>query len=103
MGVARMECVGFARLCDLAWCIAAAASGRASADALRDRTNAFLGACEAAQRQEYMPPKVHCLIHSPRHLLKFGYLLSCFAHEMKPLVPKRFCSDMHQLEASERS
>jgi hypothetical protein len=102
-GVARAECTAFVRLCDLVWCIEAAASSRASADALRNRTNAFLDACEAAGWQEYMTPKFHWLVHFPRHLIKFGCLMSCFVHERKHRVPKRFCNDMRQLAASERS
>eukprot|EP00959_Pyramimonas_sp_CCMP1952_P370541 7760566-Pyramimonas_sp.AAC.1 len=40
-GVARMECVAFARLCGLVRCIEAAASCRASACTLKGRTDAF--------------------------------------------------------------
>eukprot|EP00959_Pyramimonas_sp_CCMP1952_P309921 6485460-Pyramimonas_sp.AAC.1 len=50
-----------------------------------------------------MTPKFHWLVHFPRHLIKFGCLLSCFVHESKHRVLKRCCNDMRQLEASERS
>ena len=102
-GFAREACEAFVRMCDLIWCILAGVSGHASPATLRERTNDFLDACEAAGWQDYMTPKYHWLIHFPKHLQKFQTLLSCFVHERKHKMAKRFLNDVLQLEATEKS
>ena len=102
-GVARTACVAFVRLCVLIWCIVAAAPGRSSHVTLRDRTNEFYDACEAAAWQYVMTPKFHRLVNFPFHLRRFGCRLSCFVRDRKHRTPKRHCNDVRQLEASEKS
>ena len=61
---------------------------------LRGAIREFLQACTDAEWTAWMHPKFHWLVHLPGHLKKFGCLPSCFVHERKHRVSKRYGGDV---------
>ena len=50
-----------------------------------------------------MIPKFHWLLHFWRHLQSFGTLLSCFVHERKHRMVKRYANDVTNTDEYERT
>ena len=90
-GIATLACSALSRLADVVDIIVSSgADVAAQTVALRDSVAGFLDACVAAGWGDYMTPKFHWLIHLPRHLARWGCLLSCFVHERKHRMVKRY-------------
>ena len=70
---------------------------------LRESSAAFLKACETAGWREHMQPKFHWLVHFPLHLARFGILPSCFVHERKHKLVKRYSNDVFNTSTFEKS
>ena len=51
----------------------------------------------------FFHPKFHWLVHLPRHLARWGQLPTCWVHERKHRVVKRYASDICNTRAFERS
>ena len=65
-----------------------------TADTLRQRVNALLQACVDAGWSDYMIPKFHWMIHYAAHLARHGCLPTCWVHERKHKVLKRYAADI---------
>ena len=102
-GIAVAACTAFVHLADLVDLISAVATGSVSPETLRDCVGRFLDSCVAAGWLPHMTPKFHWLIHLPRYLARWGMLLSCFVHERKHRMVKRYCNDVQNLKTSEWS
>ena len=63
-------------------------------DYLKDRVNTLLRCCEAAGWRDMMTPKFHWMIHYPYHLKRWGTLPTCWVHERKHRMVKRFGTDI---------
>ena len=77
--------------------------GGVTTNLLRETIDKFLDACVAADLNCYMHPKLHWLIRLPRELDRFATLFSCWVHERKHKMAKRFCNEQrntHRCEAS---
>ena len=61
---------------------------------LRGAIRSFLRKCEAAGWKKQMMPKFHWLVHLPTHLERFSCLPTCWVHERKHRVAKRYASDI---------
>jgi hypothetical protein len=63
-------------------------------DVLRHRTDALLQACRDAGWSGSMIPKFHWMVHYAHHLKRHGCLPTCWVHERKHKVLKRYASDI---------
>ena len=89
-GICIYECKSFLALCDLVDLLLVANLGKCTPKQLQDAVTAFLDACKEADWEQYMTPKFHWLIHLPYHLQYFGCLPTCWVHERKHRVAKRY-------------
>ena len=78
------ECLAFLSLADIIDLLVAWPLGIVSMAAVRAAVDKFLLSCEACGWREHMHPKFHWLIHLGPHLL------SCFVHERKHRMVKRY-------------
>ena len=60
----------------------------------------YLHACRQLYGDEVMIIKFHYTLHLSMYLQKYGMLVSCFVHERKHKLPKRFANEVnkHQME-----
>ena len=72
-------------------------------DDLRNRVDALLKACVEAGWSESMIPKFHWMIHYAFHLARFDCLPTCWVHERKHKVIKRYGTDIENLSTYSRS
>ena len=57
----------------------------------------------SAWGEEHWKPKHHYSLHLPLQLARFGTLLSCFMHERKHRLVKRYCASRRKTESYELS
>ena len=74
-----------------------------SPNLLRSTIRKLLRATVDAGWAEYLHPKSHWLVHLPRHLDHFGFLPSCFVHERKHRLVKRYSSDISNTISFDKS
>lgn len=70
---------------------------------LRRVIRTFLEYCIEANWRQHMHPKFHWLVHLPKMLERHGTLLTCWVHERKHRMIKRYASDVSNTTAFERS
>jgi len=70
---------------------------------LHGKVNQFLDLCCSAGWHEFMHPKFHWLRHMHEHLNKFGILPSCFTHERKHKLIKRYMTNIFNTRSYETS
>lgn len=63
----------------------------------------FLDACIAAKWRSLMHPKFHWLVHLPQHLASWGTLPTCWVHERRHKMVKRYAGDIRNTSNYERS
>ena len=102
-GYVREQCVAFLALCDLIDILLVANLGKCTGDEIRNAVIEFLRACVNAGWREYFIPKFHWLTHLADHFERFGMLPSCWTHERKHRITKRYAADIHNTTAMERS
>jgi hypothetical protein len=73
-----------------------------SSESLAAAVLAHLRACQLAYGTAVWKPKHHMATHLPRQLQCHGTLLSCFVHERRHKLVKRFISDRRTLQSFER-
>jgi hypothetical protein len=102
-GICKLECIAFLALCDLIDMLQVANLGKCSPDQLMHAVRVFLESCTNAGWQSHFIPKFHWLVHLPRHLQTFGCLPTCWVHERKHRVVKRYATDIQNDRTMERS
>ena len=98
-----LECAAFMALCGLVDLLMVANLGKCTPDQLKDAVRTFIDACKAAGWEQYFIPKFHWLCHLHCHLKRFGCLPTCWVHERKHRVSKRYSSDITNTQVMERS
>jgi hypothetical protein len=93
----------FIHLCGVIDILVAIPVGVVTADVLRAQVAKFLNSCVDAGWRDYMHPKFHWLVHLPSHLGRFKFLPTCWVHERKHRMVKRYASDVYNLAAFERT
>ena len=81
-------------LCDLVDALVAVQLGLVTAGYLRERVANFLVTCEKAGWRTHFTPKFHWLIHLIAALERRGALPTCWVHERKHRVVKRYANDI---------
>ena len=102
-GIAVSACAAFVALADLVDTVSLAYSGSTTAEFLRFKVNTFLDACVAAGWEPYMTPKFHWPIHLPKQLEQWRFLLSCYVHERKHRMVKRYSTSISNTARNEWS
>jgi len=59
-------------------------------EVLRTAVKTFLTSCTKAGWQDFLHPKFHWCIHFPQHFSNHGFLPTCFVHERKHKLVKRY-------------
>jgi hypothetical protein len=65
--------------------------GQVTSDMLRASINKFIDHCVSSGWATWLHPKFHWLVHLPNQLDRFGCLPSCWVHERKHKMVKRYC------------
>lgn len=96
-------CKAYLLLADVIDMLTAVPRGTVTPARLRRRVRAFLQGCEAAGWRSCMHPKFHWLVHLPRHLEQHGTLMTCWVHERKHRMVKRYGAEMCNTRDYDRS
>ena len=102
-GVCAAEVKAFLSLCDVVDLLQATPLGIVSSSLLREAVRTFLDACLQADWKPHMHSKFHWLVHLSRHLENFKMLPTCWVHERKHRVVKRYANDICNTVAFEKS
>ena len=90
-------------LCDVIDCFYYASRGGVSPDQMQRCVHRFLDRYCEAFGADHMTPKFHWLLHFPFYLRHFGTLVSCYVHERKHRMLKRYCNDIRNTTVFEHS
>ena len=101
--VCVLACNAFLAMADLIDMFQATATKHISPNQLSLTIYTFLKACIDAGWEMHMHPKFHWLVHFPAHLKQHGFLPSCWVHERKHKVSKRYANDIKNTSAYEFS
>lgn len=93
-GISLLACRAFLALADALDLLVAVPLGVVSPTTLRNSIGAFLDAFVRAGWKTSLHPKYHWMLHLPQHLARFKQLPTCWTHERKHRLVKRYASDM---------
>ena len=102
-GICVDQCIAYLRLCDVLDLLVASAHGTVSPDQMHNAVDAFLRACLRADWRDMMHPKFHWTLHLAIELYEFGLLLTCWVHERKHRMVKRYTQSMRNTSTFESS
>ena len=102
-GVCVTECLAFLACADLLDMLQAINLGVVTVDALRGAVHTLLDLCVRAGWANYMATKFHWLLHFAREFERFGCMVSCFVHERRHKVVKRYASQILNTTVYEES
>lgn len=102
-GVAKEHCECFFLLADIMDMLHMTSRECISADHLHETITKYITKFNKLYGVDEKIPKFHALQHLPKSLKKFGFLLSCFVHERKHRMLKRYCNDVQNTAAFEQS
>ena len=97
------ECTAYVLLADLLDLLVASPHGTVTSDMLRTTGDNFLRACVNAGWRERLIPKFHWIIHLAIELKHFGLLLTCWVHERKHKMVKRYSDQVRNTKTYEKS
>ena len=93
-GVDKCACDALTALSDLVDALAAVPLGVVTPDYLRERIRSLLAICDTAKWKPYFIPKFHWLIHLSHALQRWNVLPTCWVHERKHRMVKRYGEDI---------
>jgi len=93
-GVCLDECNVFLDLCAVLHCLTAVARRTVTPDMLRDSVNIFLANFVRVWGPESLVPKFHWMLHYALAYRRLGILISCFVHERKHKLVRRYGNDI---------
>ena len=93
-GICVLECEAYMAAANVLDLFVALPHGSVTSDDIRLAVDAFLRACLAAGWRNRMHPKFHWLIHLGREFWLYKVLLSCWVHERKHKVVKRYSNEI---------
>lgn len=102
-GTCVPECKAFIALADLIDILSLIPLGCVRPDQLRSVVKVFLELCLDAGWKVFMHPKFHWMVHMPKHLAQFGCLPTCWVHERKHRMVKRYATEICNTVSFERS
>lgn len=101
--VRTAACQAFVAMAEVVDLLVAVPLGCVTPERLRDAVRVFLQLVEAAGWRKLMHPKFHWLVHLPRQLAHFGCLPTCWVHERKHRMVKRYANEICNTSRFERS
>ena len=101
--VCEHECKAFLSMCELIDMIYAIPLQKVAAAALQRKVEQFFDDCKAAKMHDFIHPKFHWLYHMPSELQRHGMLPSCFTHERKHRMLKRYMNNICNTKCYETS
>ena len=93
-GVCPQACDAFLAMCDVVEALQCIPLGLTGSAHLKRLIDTLLLKCEAAQWEEFMIPKFHWLVHYPHALERWGLLITCWVHERKHKMAKRYATNI---------
>jgi hypothetical protein len=102
-GLCRAACLAFLGCADLLDMLMCVNLGFVTEDMLREAVHKLLERCVQAGWTDYMHMKFHWMLHFASELTNFGCMLSCFVHERRHKLVKRYASLLLNTSAYERS
>ena len=102
-GRALSACECYLRLADLLDLLVALPHGTVTPTMLRNASDEFLRALVNAGWRAWCHPKFHWIVHLARELERFGMLLSCWVHERKHRMVKRYSQMIENTIVFEKS
>jgi len=93
--ICASEINAFLCLCDIIDMLQAVPRQIVTAEQLRTSIKLFISWCLNCDWSAWMHSKFHWMLHLPMHLQKFGMLPSCWVHERKHKVVKRYATGIH--------
>lgn len=102
-GLAVCECKAFLAMASVIDLLSAIPLGVTSPAQLATAIKTFLEKCIEADWQAYMHPKFHWMVHLPKHLERFNCLPTCWVHERKHRMVKRYATEICNTVTYERS
>ena len=97
------ECAAFLALADLVDLLLVVNLGKVAPSELEAASDAFIQACKDAGWTGRFIPKFHWIEHFASHLDTFGCMPTCWVHERKHRVAKRYAADIANTTDMERS
>jgi hypothetical protein len=101
--VNKTACEALLALGDIVDALVCVPLGVVSPDYLRQRIHRFFTVCETAGWQQHFIPKFHWMIHLPQALARWGVLPTCWVHERKHRVVKKFGQDIRNTTTYSKS
>ena len=101
--VCKAECTAYLKACDVLDLLIASAHGVVTSQQLHDAVDSFLKSCLAAGWRQFMHPKFHWCLHLSIELREFGVLLTCWVHERKHRMVKRYTKHQQNTRSYEDS
>lgn len=102
-GTCVSECKAFVALADVIDILVLIPLGCVLPEQLRSVVKVFLELCLEAGWKNFMQPKFHWLVHMPKHLDQFRCLPTCWVHERKHRMVKRYATEICNTTKFERS
>lgn len=99
--VCTLACNAFLFLANVIDLLVAVPLGIIAPTDLQQSIDAFLSACHAAAWTARMHAKFHWMMHYSDHLQLWGTLLTCWCHERKHKLVKRYSADVYNLRTFE--
>ena len=97
------ECKAFLAVADLLENFQSVSYGYYNPILIKDKVSQMQDLFIECNWQQYMHSKFHWLLHMASHLTKFQLLLSCWVHERKHRIVKRYAQDVQNTVNYERS
>jgi hypothetical protein len=97
------ECRAYLLLAELMDLLVVSPHGTVDDDLLRSTSNRFLHACVDAGWRARMHPKFHWVVHLACEIRNFGMLLTCWVHERKHKMVKRYSDQVRNTKIFEKS
>lgn len=97
------ECQALVFVAELLELLQAIPHGFASPELIRGKVSQIQDKYEECGWGSYMHPKFHWLLHLGSHLSRWGLLISCWAHERKHRIVKRYSQDIQNTRSFEKS
>jgi hypothetical protein len=102
-GYCVLECTAYILLADFMDLLVASPHGTVTSDMMRAAGDKFLRACVNAGWRERLIPKFHWIIHLAIESRWFGILLTCWVHERKHRMVKRYTDQVRNTRVYEKS
>ena len=103
LGCCPQACRAFLAFADVIECITSVARGGVTDVLLLTAIERFLALFTAAFGEEQLGPKFHWLLHFPDEFRRHGCMISCFVHERKHKVLRRYANDVTNMRTVEHS